>query len=123
MMKDVLEGLLMRFVLLLQDLYLLLSMALFFVNYWSKVFARRDAAWFEGRIMTYRQIQRLFSSFRLLEVGIKINLSIGGEQVLMRTSYLERLFLMLLLGLLLLFFLFGWTLSILELFIFAVIDL
>ena len=122
-MKDVLEGLLMRFVLLLQDLYLLLSMALFFVNYWSEVFARRDAAWFEGRIMTYRQIQRLFSSFRLLEVGIKINLSIGGEQVLMRTSYLERLFLMLLLGLLLLFFLFGWTLSILELFIFAVIDL
>ena len=122
-MKDVLEGLLMRFVLLLQDLYLLLSMALFFVNYWSEVFARRDAAWFEGRIMTYRQIQRLFSSFRLLEVGIKINLSIGGEQVLMRTSDLKRLFLMLLLGFLLLFFLFGWTLSILELFIFAVIDL
>lgn len=123
MMKDVLEGLLMRFVLLLQDLYLLLSMALFFVNYWSEVFARRDAAWFEGRIMTYRQIQRLFSSFRLLEVGIKINLSIGGEQVFMRTSDLERLLLMVLLGLLLLFFLFGWTLSILELFIFAVIDL
>lgn len=122
-MKDVLEGLLMRFVLLLQNLYLLLSMALFFVNYWSEVFARRDAAWFEGRIMTYRQIQRLFSSFRLLEVGIKINLSIGGEQVLMRTSDLKRLFLMLLLGFLLLFFLFGWTLSILELFIFAVIDL
>lgn len=113
----------MRFVFLLCHLYLLLSFTFFFVNYRCEIFARRDTARLERRIMTDRQIQGFFSSFRLLDVGIKISLSIGTEQVLMRASNLEGLFLMLLFDFFLLFFLFDWTLNILKLFILAVVNL
>lgn len=113
----------MRFVFLLHHLNLLLSFPFFFVNNRCKVFARRDAAWLERRIVTDRQIQDLLPGFRLLDIGIKIGLSIGSEQVLMRASNLEGLFLMLLLDFFLLFFLFDWTLNILKLFILVEVDL
>lgn len=123
MTKYVLEGLLMCFVFLLHNLHLLLSLTFFFVNNRCEVFARRDAAWLERRIVTDRQIQDLLPGFRLLDIGIKISLSIGSEQLLMRASNFEGFFLMLLFDFFLLFFLFDWTLNILELFILVEVDL